>query len=137
MRRLFTVETYDEAVRFMRNLQARPTIVRSRLAAAWVRSTLSDPALRSWLHAVPAHEDGDPEGVYVTSDEIRSVPVPMEVVWGRHDRVLPASAREFWRGHLPSGALIEPTHVGHTPYLDDRRWTADHIRAFVERVGAE
>jgi pimeloyl-ACP methyl ester carboxylesterase len=130
LRRLFSVDSYEAAVRFMYNLQARPGPIRSRLAAPWVRSVLSDPALRSWLNSVPAHEDGDPEGIYVTPEEIRSVNVPFQVVWGTHDRVLPSSAREFWRQNLPSGALVDAANVGHTPFLDNRRWTAEHIRSF-------
>lgn len=133
LQRLFTVETYLDAVRFMDNLVARPSRVRSRLAAAWVRGVLADPVLRSWLHSVAPHEEGDPDGIYLTPEEVRSVPVPFEVVWGAHDRVLPASTREFWRANAP-GALVEPEHVGHTPYLDDRQWTADHIRQFAARV---
>lgn len=135
VRQTFTVDSYDDALRFMNNLLARPSRgLRSRLAAAWVRETLSDPVLRGWLETVPAFEEGDPEGVYVRPDEIRAVAAPVQVVWGRHDRILPPTGREFWRAHLPNGGLLEADHVGHTPYLDDVRWTADHIREFATRL---
>jgi pimeloyl-ACP methyl ester carboxylesterase len=127
---LFRVDSYQDAVRFLRTLHARPAELRARLAAPFVRATLRDPTLRAWIDAIPAFED-DVGRAYLSPSEIEGLPVPARVVWGRMDRVLPGSAREYWRSHLPPrGTLIEPDHVGHTPFLDDRRWTARQVLSF-------
>lgn len=132
VRRLFRVDSYEDAVRFLRLLHARPAELRARVAAPFVRASLRDPALRAWLDSVPAYDPTDPDPTFLNADEIRSVRVPLRVVWGRVDRVLPTASRDFWRQNLPPGASwIEPPHVGHTPFLDDRRWTASELRSFV------
>jgi pimeloyl-ACP methyl ester carboxylesterase len=133
VRALFTVETYEDAVKFLRVLHARPAELRARVAAPFVRASLRDPQLRSWLSTVAPH-DGQAGSIWLDPAEIRKLSVPLRVVWGRDDRILPASALAFWRAHLPPGAeLFEPSGIGHTPFLDDRTWTVSQIRACAER----
>lgn len=135
VRSIFSVDTTADAVRFLRTLHARPAELKARIAAPFVRASLRDPALREWLGTVPPFDPSTPDAVYLTPAEVAEVRGPLRVVWGREDRILPASALAFWRTHLPPhGDLIEPAHVGHTPFLDDRAWTARAIRSFAETL---
>lgn len=135
VRSLFHVDSYDDAVRFLRALHARPAELRARLAAPFVQASLQDPVLRGWLATVQPYEDGDPGQVYVSPAEIGAITAPMRVVWGLADRILPFTARDYWQAHLPLHAtLIQPEGIGHTPFLDDRKWTAEEIRMFAAQI---
>lgn len=127
LRDKFRVDRHMDAVSFVRRLSGREVGLRAHLLAPWLRRSLGDPLLRRWLASVTPDQ-------FLTPEELRDLRVPVEVVWGRQERMLPDSAREFWRAHLPADALEEPDGFGHTPFLDDRRWTAARILASAERV---
>ncbi|MEQ1564603.1 MAG: alpha/beta fold hydrolase [Myxococcota bacterium] len=128
LRAVFRIDGHLDAVAFVRRLRARPLGVEAHLLAPLLRRTLSDPVLREWLGSVSPDQFLQPE-------EIAGIRAPIEVVWGRQERVLPAAAREFWRANLPPhGVLDEPEGFGHSPFLDDRKWVADRIVAFTRRV---
>jgi pimeloyl-ACP methyl ester carboxylesterase len=64
----------------------------------------------------------------ITPDEIAGLEMPVVVVWGRSERLLPPRYLEWFRTHLPKHArIIEPHAVGHCPHFDDPRGTADWI----------
>jgi pimeloyl-ACP methyl ester carboxylesterase len=122
VRRLFGIRDRAEARVFFERLLARPP-------GPWVGWFLerrllhqfADPALHALLAAANHRE-------LIRPEEVRSLPPRTTLVWGRRDRILPASALPFWRAHLPAGAtLLEPDHVGHSPHLDDTPGTADLI----------
>ena len=51
--------------------------------------------------------------------------MPTLLVWGRAERILPASGLAFFRAHLPPHARIEePERCGHSPHLDRPAWLA-------------
>jgi pimeloyl-ACP methyl ester carboxylesterase len=131
VRARFRVERHLDAVRFVRQLHGRPVGPRAHLMAPLFRRSLADPTLRRWLESVGP-------GDFLAPQEVRSLPVPVEVVWGLQERMLPARLREFWRENLPSsGALVEPEGVGHSPFLDDRRWAVARLLGFAERIAAQ
>lgn len=54
------------------------------------------------------------------SDELAPVTVPVRVVWGREDRILPPrAATAHWRGALADAEWIELDGLGHLLQLDD------------------
>lgn len=122
VRRLFGVRTRAEARDFFARLLARPPgPVTGWLLGGRLRRIFADPALHGLLEA--AH------GVELLSPaQVRALPPRTTLVWGRHDRILPASAVPFWRANLPPEAtLVEPEGVGHSPHLDDVGRTAGWI----------
>lgn len=127
VQRLFRVVTHRDATTFLDRLYARPQGLVGHLLAPLVRRVFRDPALHALLDQI---RDSD----WVTPQELRDLPRPLRVTWGRLDRILPPTAVEFWRAHLPPGGeLDEPDQLGHVPQLDSPRRAADDILAFARR----
>jgi pimeloyl-ACP methyl ester carboxylesterase len=52
-------------------------------------------------------------------------------LWGRSEKLLPASALRYFRTHLPKHAIIEePEGFGHTPQLEEPARLGDRVIAF-------
>ena len=63
---------------------------------------------------------------------VRSLPMPILLLWGRSDRILPREHLEFYRGSLPAHAVIEePEGFGHSPYLDDAAALSERMARFI------
>jgi pimeloyl-ACP methyl ester carboxylesterase len=128
VRRLFRVGSHGEALVFLERLMGRPIGWLGHLMAPGVRRTFRDRALHGLLERIRDEDWLDP-------DELRALPRPVRVVWGRADRILPPRAVSFWREQLPPhGELEEPDHFGHVPQLDRPRETAADILAFLRRI---
>jgi pimeloyl-ACP methyl ester carboxylesterase len=62
------------------------------------------------------------------SDELAPIDVPVRVVWGTKDRVLPlGKATGHWRGALADAEWIELEGLGHLPHLDDPQRVAQLV----------
>lgn len=112
LRRTFLLRTHREAVAFVDRVFARPPWMRSMIA--WgTRRKMAHPAVRSLLDSLHAEP-------MLHERELASLAMPVMVVWGRGDRVLPASAMHWFRGALPPHArFVEAEGLGHSPYLED------------------
>ncbi|MEZ4239026.1 MAG: alpha/beta fold hydrolase [Myxococcota bacterium] len=125
---VFRIEGHADAVRFVRQLHGRPVGLRAHFLAPLLRRSLADPVLQAWLHRV---SDAD----FLAPAELAGLPVPVRVVGGLQERILPLAGRDFWRAHLPAGSeVVEPDGFGHSPFLDDRAWTARQVLDFAARV---
>jgi pimeloyl-ACP methyl ester carboxylesterase len=82
-----------------------------RLFPAEVARVLSSPATRSFLAAV-AKED------FLRDAELASLKMPVRIVWGERDRLLPAGTLPFFRAHLPQAEIVLLRHAGHLPHLE-------------------
>ncbi|WP_437782783.1 alpha/beta fold hydrolase [Sorangium sp. So ce1097] len=70
-----------------------------------------------------------------TPEQLGSLSMPILLIWGRSDRLMPSANLEYYRRHLPPHAEIEePEGVGHCPHVDDPRRFAARIAAFAEGV---
>jgi pimeloyl-ACP methyl ester carboxylesterase len=59
------------------------------------------------------------------------LPMPVLLLWGRSEHVLPASSLEYFRRYLPPQALIEePVGFGHCPHFDDPARLAARVVEF-------
>lgn len=126
LRRLFTLQSHAEAEAFIDRLLVRRTLLRPLLAAS-LRRGFARPALRQLLGGLGPHN-------YLTVDELRAVTVPVLLLWGEEERVLPSSGLAFFREHL-CGARIEVVPgVGHSPQVDDCDGTARRLLAFAREV---
>lgn len=66
-----------------------------------------------------------------TPEELGSLKMPVLLLWGRSERLLPTSALEYLRAHLPGHALVEEPHgLGHCPHFDDPSWVSRRIVKF-------
>jgi pimeloyl-ACP methyl ester carboxylesterase len=126
----FDFARHAEALDFVDRLFSRPN--RMRHAVAWgVRRSFRDPSVRSLLAAIgPEH--------LLRPEQLAALRMPVLLVWGRDERILPRSQLEFFRRYLPAHARIEePEGHGHAPYLlDAPDAVARRILAFAEDVTA-
>jgi pimeloyl-ACP methyl ester carboxylesterase len=127
LQRTFTIRSHAEAVAFIDRLLVRRTALRP-IAAASLRRGFARPALRQLLTGLgPAN--------YLTADEVRSLAMPVLLLWGAEERVLPSTGLAFFREHLPPHARIEVVEgVGHSPQVDDCEGTARRLVAFLREL---
>ncbi|MGK3996296.1 alpha/beta fold hydrolase [Sorangium sp. So ce1024] len=70
-----------------------------------------------------------------TPEQLASLAMPILLIWGRSDRLMPSANLEYYRRHLPPHAEIEePEGIGHCPHVDDPRRFAERVAAFAEAV---
>ncbi|MCB9545414.1 MAG: alpha/beta fold hydrolase [Myxococcales bacterium] len=101
-----------------------------RHAAAWV---IRGRALRPGLRV--AVQQASTDDLLVPTD-LAGLPMPVEVLWGEHERLLPAHGRDFFEAHLPAGSVRTAHGLGHTPQHQDLRFVVAEARRFLERVAA-
>jgi pimeloyl-ACP methyl ester carboxylesterase len=77
------------------------------------RPALANPELAKWLHRVT---------------------VPAHVVWGRHDRLAPASMAKTWTSALPNATATVIEDAGHLPHAEQTEATATAVLGFLSTV---
>jgi pimeloyl-ACP methyl ester carboxylesterase len=108
----FALESPAEARALLARLYHRPPWFVSLLGREF-QATLDRPAVRDLLASASLDDTKTPE-------ELRSLPMPVVLVWGRSEKLLPPSHLEYFRKNLPPGSVIdEPEGFGHCPHLDD------------------
>jgi pimeloyl-ACP methyl ester carboxylesterase len=72
------------------------------------------------------------------SHELAEIAVPVRVVWGTADRILPIEhATAHWRGALTGAEWIELDGLGHLPFIDDPERIAGLVLDLTRRVDQE
>jgi pimeloyl-ACP methyl ester carboxylesterase len=123
----FALDSHDKALAFVDRLFSRRN--RMRHLFAWgVRRSFGDPEVRALL-------DGTSPADLLTPEQLSALRMPVLLLWGRDERILPRGHLDFFRRHLPPHArLEEPEGFGHAPYLDDADAVARRILAFTADV---
>ncbi len=125
----FDLDSHTAALEFTDRLFHRPHPLRHLLALG-IRSRFGATAVRRLLEGATAD-------VLLTPADLARLPMPVSIVWGGADRVLPATHRDFFFAHLPPGAeRLTPPSYGHAPFLDHVDAVADHLLAFARRIDA-
>jgi pimeloyl-ACP methyl ester carboxylesterase len=66
-----------------------------------------------------------------TPERLRALPMPVLLLWGQSERILPPSSLAYFRRHLPPHALVEePAGFGHCPHFDDPVRLANRVVEF-------
>lgn len=127
--RRFALDTHGDALRFVDGLFDRPHAFRQVLA--WgTRRRFGDRTVRALLAAHAADN-------FLSVEELGRLTMPIHLVWGEADRILPASHLQFFERHLPSHAVIERVpHFGHVPHMDRPSDVLARLRAFAGRAEA-
>ncbi|MSP25281.1 MAG: alpha/beta hydrolase [Myxococcales bacterium] len=123
----FRIRSHGDALAFVDRLSAQPWW--RRHAYAWgIRQAFNRTALVALLAELPATRPLAPE-------DLSTLSLPVHLIWGLADELLPASHLEFFRAHLPAHAVIDtPAHFGHGPFLDHPDELAERLLAFMRRV---
>ena len=66
---------------------------------------------------------------------LRALAMPILLLWGQSERLLPRSSLAYFRRHMPGHAVIEePLGFGHCPHVDDAPRLAERLVAFARTV---
>jgi pimeloyl-ACP methyl ester carboxylesterase len=123
----FRMHTNQDARRFLRRLYHRTPIYMPAFASG-LRATMQSQAVADLLQAASPADLSPPE-------RLRELSVPTLLLWGRSERLLPASSLDYFRRHLPTHAVIEePAGFGHCPHIDDPARLARRVITFLSGV---
>lgn len=112
LRRRFDPANLDDGLRFVREVFVRRRWY-ERVVAWGVPHRVGTPTARALLAAI----DDD---TWLTPAELAGLHVPVLLLWGRQDVVLPPDHFEFFSRHLPPHAARRLADgLGHAPHLDD------------------
>jgi pimeloyl-ACP methyl ester carboxylesterase len=123
----FNLRTRADAYEFLRRLYGKrpwyaPFIARD-LMAHFARPEFQ--ALRATV----------PDAPLFSREELAPLGMPIHVVWGQGDKLLPYSNLDFFRKNLPAHAVIEELYgAGHCPHLDAPRAVVRRIVAMAEQL---
>ena len=119
----FEVTGTQEARRFLSRIYDRPPWILA-LVAHELPDLLKRRAVRELLETSTQEHSAAP-------DDLAALRMPVLLLWGRSERLLPAEALAYFREHLPKTAVIEQPHgFAHSPQLEHPRRVADRILAF-------
>jgi pimeloyl-ACP methyl ester carboxylesterase len=92
--------------------------------AAGLSDVLQRAAIRDLLAAATLDDLPAPE-------RLLGLQMPILLIWGQSERLLPPSALAYFKRHLPGHAVIEePAGFGHCAHLDDPARLAERVVAF-------
>lgn len=112
LRSLFRLTRHGDALRFIDRLFAKPRRFR-HLYALGLRRQFRRTDIEAIFDAATTE-------TLISADELRALTMPLLLIWGHAERILPARSLAFFRAHLPPHVEIhEPHGWGHAPFLDD------------------
>ena len=123
LRATFDVASRSEALAFFERVYHRPPWFMPLLAHE-IPASFGRRAVRELLES--ASNDDAPSRA-----AIRSLGMPILLVWGQSERLLPETHFEYFATSLPDHAVIErPEGFGHCPHTDDPGALAARVAAF-------
>jgi pimeloyl-ACP methyl ester carboxylesterase len=97
-----------------------------RHVMAWgLRRRFTAPSLGPWIESI---RDAEP----LAPADLARMTMPIHLMWGQSERVLPRAHLEFFRAHLKKAHIDEPEGFAHSPQLDDVGAVARKLLAFAE-----
>lgn len=131
LRMLFSMKNRREAVQFLKRLYARmPWYV--RFIAGALRQRFQQPHIRALLNSITEIARNN-EGF--SPEDLAQLMMPMMLIWGQDEKILPSANRDYFRTHLPEHAIIhEPSGYGHSPFLEKPSPVAGDILSFARKL---
>jgi pimeloyl-ACP methyl ester carboxylesterase len=69
--------------------------------------------------------------------DLDGIEIPVHLVWGERDRVIPLKHASFFRGELPEASFVVIPDAGHVPFWDAPDAVADEIRKTIAEASRE
>jgi len=127
LRRAFTIDSTAEARQLLARLYHRTPWFLPAFAPG-LRDVMKRPAVRDLIEAATTDHLPAP-------DLLSALTMPILLLWGQSERVLPPSSLAYFKRHLPAHAVIEePEGFGHCPHLDDPARLAARLVAFARSL---
>jgi len=124
----FAMESRAAATAFMGRLFERPRWYH-RFAGNELRRRFHSPPLREFFAGVGRDDLLEPALV-------KGLSMPVLLLWGKAERLLPDSHRRWFALHLPAHArLVEPPHFAHSAYIEHPEDLAQLALGFLEAHG--
>jgi pimeloyl-ACP methyl ester carboxylesterase len=129
LRETFNLRSRVEALAFLQRLYHRTPwfapLVAHELPASFNRRAVRELLASASNEALPS------------PDALRGLRMPILLVWGRSERLLPETHLEYFTASLPEHAVIDrPQGVGHCPHADAPEELARCIAEFVMRTSS-
>lgn len=125
----FRLSSRAEARAFLDHLYDR-TPWYAALLADDLSANFENPALEHFFASVGPDD-------FATPEQLAALTMPVLLLWGRADTLMPAHHLEFFREHLPAHAVIEePAGYGHSPYLEHPAQLAERILEFARALSS-
>lgn len=118
-REILSARDAEGANRYLERAFRRPPLALRLLPGEVIRA-MAAPACRGILDALAEHD-------FLREAELSALPVPLRLVWGEHDRLLPEGTLDFFRRALPRAELVVLERAGHLPHLEAPRALARAI----------
>jgi pimeloyl-ACP methyl ester carboxylesterase len=99
-----------------------------RLVARGLGAHIAEPAVQ---HIVGHIHQGDQS---LPQEQLRSLRVPVLVLWGDDDQVLPASGADYFRAALPSGSVEVLEQCGHLPQIERAGLVLKRLERFISAL---
>ena len=127
LKRLFAMSSRADAAVFFRRVYHEPPWFLS-LVAHELPAAMASAPVRSLLL-------GASNATALRPEELEALDIPVLLVWGQEERLLPDSNLEYFRRHLPRGTRVErPDGFGHSPHIDAPEALAELIVDFVRQI---
>jgi pimeloyl-ACP methyl ester carboxylesterase len=121
----FRIESASQARRLLGRLYHRVPWYMPAVALGF-RDVMQRRAIRDLLETATVDDLPAPE-------RLRALKMPVLLLWGRSERILPASSLAYFRRNLPPHALVEePAGFGHCPHFDDPERLASRVIDFAK-----
>ena len=125
----FAFADLPAANRFLRSIYANPPWY-TPLLAFIVKKIFDSTTIRGILSGLRPNQGLSP-------DMLAQMRIPVELIWGRADKLMLAQHRDFYLRHLPAHASIkEPDHFGHCPFLEHPSEVSRMIVEFTQKIDA-
>lgn len=120
----FRVQSTQDARRLLERLYHRMPLYMPAFASG-LRASLQRKVVTDLLHSATPQDLPSPE-------RLAELAMPVLLLWGQSERILPPSSLAYFRRHLPEHALIEePEGFGHCPHIDDPARLSQRLIDFI------
>lgn len=119
----FKIESAADARRLLARLYHRAPWYLAAIAPE-LRDIMKGAAVRDVVRSATLDNLPLPES-------LSALGMPILLLWGQSERLLPRSALAYFRRHLPEHAIVEePAGFGHSPHVDDPARLGERLLAF-------
>jgi pimeloyl-ACP methyl ester carboxylesterase len=124
----FEMTRWREGRDFLHRLYHRPPLLLPELLAFDILASFAQPHVKRLLH-------GDRPNDHLAPELLRALAMPLLLLWGRSEKVLPYEGIEYFRKHLPAHAAVEEVEGwGHAPHLDRPRELVERLERFARTL---
>jgi len=127
---LFRMKSHGDSLDFLKKAFGKVPPLR-HLVAWRVRHRFSSKVLQQRLDSLKSDD-------LLTAEELKGLKVPVVLIWGQEDGILPQQCLDFFQENLPDNTrVIEPPEYGHAPFVSHAKSLANHIVDFLGELRME